>query len=169
MPNSITLKGFSEFERKLKNLPDQIKGEVDAVVQDAGDSWEDLAKSSAPTDQGLLKGSITNERIGLMANEVVSSAEYSAYVEWGTKTRVSVPPELQSYAAQFRGGKGAGDAKKMIYAWMDRVGVPKDRQWVVFISIVTKGIHPHPFFFIQKPIVEKQLIGDIKAILNVSR
>lgn len=104
-----------------------------------------------------------------MANEVVSPAEYSAYVEWGTKTRVSVPPELQSYAAQFRGGKGAGDAKKMIYAWMDRVGVPKDRQWVVFISIITKGIHPHPFFFIQKPVVEKQLIGDIKAILNVSR
>jgi hypothetical protein len=169
MPNSITLKGFKEFEAKLRNLPAALTKEVDFVVQDAGSTWEERAKLDAPTDQGRLRGAITNKRTGLMGNEITSPVEYSAYIEWGTKTRVQVPAELQGYAAQFRGGKGAGNAKEMIYAWMDRVGIPKERQWIIFISIITKGIHPHPFFFIQRPIIEKQLISDIKHILSVQR
>lgn len=169
MANTITLKGFKEFQNKLKKLPTEVKREVDDVVQDAGATWEDLAKQAAPTDQGRLRSAITSKSNGLMKSEVVSPVEYSAYIEWGTKTRVNVPSELQSYAAQFRGGKGAGDAKRFIYEWMNRVGVPPERQWIIFISIITKGIHPHPYFFIQRPIVEKQLIGDIKHILSVER
>lgn len=169
MPNTITLKGFKEFQDKLKRLPPTIKAEVDDVVQDAGATWEELAKQDAPKDQGLLAGQITNKSLGLMKNEVTSPSEYSAIQEWGSKTRVKVPAELQSYAAKFKGKPTGGDAKKMIYAWMNRVGIPEDRQWIVFISIITKGVHPHPYFFIQRPIVEKQFIADIKHILSVER
>lgn len=170
MPNSVKLTGWKEFENNLKTLPRHIKTEVSHAVKDAGDTWEERAKLAAPTDQGLLKGSITSKRTGEMSAEVTSPAEYSAYIEWGTKTRVKVPSELQAYAAQFRGGgKGAGNARLMIYAWMNRVGIPKERQWFVFISIVTKGIHPQPYFFIQRPFVEKQLLDDLKHITSAER
>lgn len=166
MPTNIKLSGFKEFDTKLKNLPAVVTKEVDSVIQVGGSTWESLAKRSAPVDQGRLRAQITNRKTGEMKNEVTSPVEYSAFVEWGTKRKVSVPADLQAYASQFRGGKGGGNAKALIYEWMKRVGIPPEAQYWVFLSIIVNGIRPHPFFFIQKPTVEKQLIGDIKQILE---
>jgi hypothetical protein len=167
MPTTITLTGWKEFETKLANLPKILEAEVGGEVEDAGRLWADLAKNSAPVDVGFLRGSITSKQLAPMVNEVVSPAEYSAWMEWGTKTRVQVPGDLQAYAAQFRGGgAGAGNAKAMIYAWMKRVGVAPQFYWPVFFSIITKGVHPHPFFFIQVPLVENQLRARIEKILK---
>lgn len=165
MPNSINLSGFKEFGDKLNRLPNQLSGEVDEVVGLAAAEWELRAEQDAPVDQGHLRGQITHKKNSQMNWEVVSPVEYSAYLEWGTRTRVNVPADLQAYASQFR-STGQSGAKKMIYAWMDRVGIPKDKQWFVFISIMVKGIHPHPFFFKQGPLVEQQLVRDITDILN---
>lgn len=166
MPTTVTLKGFKEFEDKLRNLPKQLEKEIDFVVEDAAGLWEQRAKQDAPKDQGRLVQQISRKRVAVMNWEVVSPSEYSAYLEWGTKSRVSVPSDIAGYAAQFRGGTGSGDAKKMIYAWMARVGIPPEAQWPVFISIIVTGIKPHPYFFIQTPFVEKQLYNDIKQILT---
>ena len=167
MPTSITLSGWKEFEQLAKDMPKILQSEVNGEVEDAGRLWAAGAKRDAPIDQGFLRGLITSRSLGVMWAEVTSAANYSAWIEWGTKTRVNVPTELQAYAAQFRGGgSGAGNAKQMIYAWMNRVGVPQQFQWPVFFSIITKGIHPHPFFFIQVPLVQKQLIGNVTKILK---
>lgn len=164
--NSITLTGWKEFADKAARLPKVLLREIDGECEDGARQWATLAKQDAPKDQGFLVGQISSLKVAQGHYETVSPAEYSAYVEWGTKTRVRVPAELQSYAAEFRGGKGQGNAKRMIFAWMNRVGVPKDKQWIVFYSIITKGIRPHPYFFPQKPIVEKSLIQNLKAIIN---
>lgn len=166
MPVTISIAGWGEFAEKAKNMPDILRQEVDGEVEDSARTWAALAKRDAPVDQGFLRGQISSFKLAIMQAEAVSPADYSAYIEWGTKSRVSVPPQLQSYAAQFRGGINTGGAKKMIYAWMERVGVPKQYQYPTFISIITKGIRPHPFFFIQIPIVEKQLITNVTKILN---
>lgn len=167
MPTSITLTGFKEFEAKLVAMPAILKKEVDGEVQAASSHWATRAKQDAPVDQGFLKGQITSKSDGVMQAEVTSASSYSAYMEWGTKTRVQVPADLQAYAQQFRGGgPRAGNAKKMIYAWMDRVGIPTEFQWRVFISIIVKGVHPHPFFFIQRPIVQTFLDKNVQNILN---
>lgn len=167
MPNNIILSGFKEFEQKLKNLPSVVQKEVDLEVKDAGVNWEQRAKRDAPADQGRLRGAILSASRGLMKVEIVANVSYAAYVEWGTKTKVKVPADIAGYASQFRGGgAGGGNAKEMIFAWMKRVGIPPERQWFVFISIVTKGISPHPFFFIQRAIVEKELFSAINSILN---
>lgn len=166
MPTSVTLTGFKEFEGKLRGLPKALMAEIDGEVQYAARTWEDGAKHDAPVDQGFLSGQITSYKKSQGHYEVASEAEYSAYIEWGTKSRVSVPPDLQAYASQFRGGTNSGGVKKMIFAWMERVGVPKERQWVTFLSIIIKGIRPHPFFFIQTPLVEKQLITNVRTIVN---
>lgn len=165
--NTITLSGFKEFQDKLKNMNGILTREVDGVVKDAANVWEQRSKQDAPVDQGRLRNEIKSVHVKSMESQVVANAEHAPWVEWGTKTKVRVPAEIAQYAATFRGaGKGTGKAKEMIYAWMNRVGIPKERQWFIFISIIVKGINPHPFFFIQRPIVEKQFIGDIKDILN---
>lgn len=163
---TISLKGYDELQKRLKKVDATVKREVGLEVQDAGNNWSRLAKLAAPTDQGRLKNEITSKKTGPMSAEPVSAAEHSAYIEWGTLTKVKVPAELAAYAAQFKGsGSGDGTAKQKIYAWMKRVGISKDRQYMVFIAIITKGIRPHPYFFIQRPIVEKQYIENIKRIL----
>lgn len=167
MPTSITLSGWKEFGAKCKNMAAILQQEVGGEVRDAAEYWVGLAKRDAPKDIGTLAGLIDAEHISPMHSEVTSHAEYSAYMEWGTKTRVRVPADLQGYANQFRGGGlEKGNAKRFIFAWMNRVGVPKEYQWPTFLSIIIKGVHPHPFFFIQVPIVEKQLFANVQKILN---
>lgn len=167
MPTTITLTGWKEFEAKAKNMPKVLMDELDGECEDAARVWAGLAKRDAPKDQGFLAGLISSQKIKQGEYETVSAAEYSAWQEWGTKSRVQVPAEISGYASQFRGGGSrSGNAKAMIYAWMERVGVPPEFRWPTFISIITKGIHPHPFFFIQVPIVEKQFITNAQKILN---
>jgi len=167
MPTTVTLTGWKEFEAKCVNLPKVLFDEIDGEVEDSARLWAAGAKRDAPNDQGFLSGRISSRKIGLMVSEAFSEADYSAYVEWGTKSRAKVPADLQQYASQFKGGgAGAGGAKKMIFAWMERVGIPKERQWITFLSIIIKGIRPHPFFFIQTPLVQAQLNKNVQTILN---
>ncbi len=166
MPNNVTLKGFKEFQQKIDRLPNNLRSQVGRVVKDAAELWEERAKRDAPNDQGRLVKGITNRKDGPMRYEVESEADYSAYLEWGTKTKVRVPGEIASYAQQFKSGGNSGGAKKMIFAWMKRVGIPPELQWVVFMSIMIKGITPHPFFFIQMPFVQKQLTNDLPQVLG---
>lgn len=169
MANFITLEGFEGFRAKIKALPKVIQQEIGAETRFAARNWEGLAKRSAPTDQGRLRNEIRGLMVGPMRAEVVVNVNYAAYVEWGTKRKVKVPGELTAYAAQFRGGRsGAGNAKRMIYAWMNRVGVPKEAQWIVFFRIITEGIRPQPFFFIHKHKVEQDWVKRIKNILNTA-
>jgi HK97 gp10 family phage protein len=164
--NQIQLRGFREFRAKLKSLPREVKQEIGFEVQDAAANWEGRAKRDAPKDQGFLSNHITSRKTGEMNAQIVSGADYSAYMEWGTKLRVRVPANIASYAAQFRGPTGRTGAKKAIYEWMRRVGIPEERQWIVFISIIVNGVKPQPFFFIQRPIVEKEFISSVRNILN---
>lgn len=164
---TISLKGYKELQGRLKKVDATVKKEIGFEVQDAGNHWARRAKQDAPKDQGRLVNEITTRKTAPLTSETVSGAEHSPYLEWGTLTRVKVPAELAGYALQFKGGgKGDGSAKEKIYAWMKRVGVSKDRQYFVFIAIITKGIRPHPYFFIQRPIIEKDYLQNIKRILE---
>lgn len=168
MPNRIKLEGAREFEKKLKQIHKEIRAEVTEEIKDAGRKWEQGAKRDAPKDQGRLAQSIKSKG-RVMEAEVTVSVEYAPYVEWGTKRRVKVPADIADYASQFRGNKGGVSGlslQKLLYAWMDRVGIPDDKQWAVLMSILANGIKPHPFFFIQRPKVEADMIKNIKAILN---
>lgn len=136
---NVTTVGFKEFEKKLHSLPKEIQEEAGAYVLDAAQEWEERAKLDAPKDTHIMSGNITNKQTGELSAEVTSPVDYSPYVEWGTGTRVSVPSDLVSYAAQFKG------TKKVV------------------------GRYPHPFFFIQKPFVEKSLLENLIKLVNTER
>jgi HK97 gp10 family phage protein len=133
---SVTTIGFKEFIDKLNNLPEEIKEEASGYVFDAAHQWEDLAKRDAPVNFGRLRQSITSRMTGELSAEITDPIEYAPYVEWGTGTRVSVPSGLQAYALTFKKNK------------------------------LTIGRYPHPFFFIQKPLVEAHLLNNLKNLVN---
>jgi hypothetical protein len=137
---SVKLSGFKEFEAKLATLDRVLFEEIDGECEFAAEEWKELAKlaTNPNIDTGRLHQSITAYRVSQMNYEVVSPMEYSAYLEWGTGTKVSVPADLIKYAIQFKG----------------------------FKSVI--GSRPYPFFFPQASIVRKNLFDKVKNILETT-
>lgn len=187
---TVTFSGWGEFIKKAQNLPQVLFEEIDGECEDAAAQWEDLAKVAAPRDQGFIGQNITSKQLGLMHYDVTSGSEISAIMEWGTGHRAKVPSELTQYASQFRGkpdGGTAAQAIKNLKGWVRRKNIRfesagqyksgkkkgqnkalsyETTAHIIFHFIMLHGVRPHPFFFVQKPIVEKQFIANIQNILN---
>jgi HK97 gp10 family phage protein len=135
---SISVKGISELKKRFKEIPSAVAEEVDLFMGVAAADFEDRAATAAPVDLGRLRGGIKVEKVKEMDWRVTSYVEYSAYVEFGTRSSVNVPPDLKDYALQFKTSDGTG------------VGMPA-----------------RPFFFKQRRPVTEQLLKDVgPAIQN---
>jgi hypothetical protein len=142
----IQIDGLEKIKKKLGEVPQKVIVPLNAELYELSEEYAAKAVQAAPRDNGILIQGIGANHAEL-DHETVSMAPYSAYQEFGTRSRVRVPSELTAYAAQFK-GKGGGDAKKAIYDWCKRQGIPKEAWYPIFIKIMTVGINPHPFFFI---------------------
>lgn len=136
MPTNITFSGWNEFRKKAQNLTSVVFEEIDGEVEDAAAMWEELAKRDAPYDHGRLRQNINKHQVSLMHYDVTSAILYSPYVEWGTGSRAVIPADLRTYAALW---------------WTKKQHI---------------GSRPHPFFFIQRPTVEKFLFDNVRKILT---
>lgn len=165
MPD-IELTGWDEFINKAGGLPRELREEFAGEVEISAKQWEELAKSAAPVDQGFLQQNISAVEITDLEWDVAVNQSYAPFLEFGTKKKVSIPAGLEAYAAEFKGQGQGGDAKTLIYAWMNRVGVALNLQWVTFISIVVNGIKPHPFLFPQQAIVEPEFLQHLQNIVE---
>jgi HK97 gp10 family phage protein len=121
---TIQITGLEELKRKFKGLPANVEAGIDAELDTVANEYQNRAHNAAPTDRGQLRNQILAAKTGELSYEVVSHMPYSAYVEFGTRSRVQVPSGLAAYAAQFRAKGAKGDAKKAIYDWCKRVGNP---------------------------------------------
>lgn len=135
---SIEIEGLDKLIKKLGAVPNALKLEIDAELDQSARGFMTNAAQAAPVDTGFLRNQITFAKLGEMSYEVVSGARYSGFLEWGTITRVRVPAELQAYASQF---KGKGLRK-------------------------TGGIAPHPFFFIQIPKAQADLNKNLNKVIE---
>jgi len=140
MAFNVEIRGLRELQAKISSMPKEIHKEVSAVVEAGAKKWVRDAKRDAPVDVGFLKNGISYAQVisspTKTAFEVVSNAEYSAYMEWGTITKVNIPSGEEGYASQFkgRGIKTSG------------------------------GIYPRPFFFKHKEPVKLFIEKAIKSI-----
>lgn len=140
MSFNVDIKGLKELQAKIDGLPARLRKEANGIVQRGAQVFVAGAKRDAAKDFGFLTGQISffpNPVVDLKA-EIVSGAFYSPFIEWGTITRVSVPPELQGYAIQFKGK-----------------GIRK-----------TGGLFPRPFFFKQLPAARAAIEAGIGSILK---
>lgn len=126
--------GIKETEKLLKFKSQEITAE---------------AKREAPVNLGNLRANIENEKITPLEYRITAKAFYSAYMEFGTGKKVSVPPEFSPMALEFK-GKGKGDFKEgleRIKAWCNKHGIPENAAYPIFMSILKKGLEPQPFMY----------------------
>lgn len=68
----------------IEKIPDAMKAEAERIMSAAAREGEIVAKRAAPVRTGFLKNSISVER-GELNRTLHSKANYSAYVNYGTK------------------------------------------------------------------------------------
>lgn len=189
MASELKISGFDAFGNKLRNLKPLTEKKVSAAVLDAGKNWEQLAKKAAPTDQGVLKRGITTTLISPMEAEVSVNASHARFVEFGTKKRKFVPADLIGYESSLVYNKTGDyyDFLNAILDWVKRKGigttysvktrrknsVTKDAllqtAQAIANSISRHGVKPHPFFFPQRPLVQKKLNDEINRYLKTEQ
>lgn len=146
MPRAITLKGFKEYQKKLSKAAGSLNKLADLEASAAAQNIATMARTKAPINDGALRASINPDGSN-GKYEVSASVSYAPFIEFGTRSKVSVPPELQQYAATFKGGGGEKGAKAAIYEWCRKKGIPEEAWYFVYRSIMTNGIRPQPFLF----------------------
>ncbi len=167
MSFTFDILGLDQFKQDIATASDKILAEVDGEIGASMKVMEQGAKRDAPRDQGLLANEISSFQDKPLRWSLVSQASYSAFVEFGTKSHVSIPPGLEAEAAKFRGQTAGGTlgAKQAIFQWCARHGIDKKFWYPIFVKIMVTGIRPHPFFFRQLQDEQPRLIERLKAIL----
>lgn len=96
----VKLSGVSELKRALKTQSDTGKA-VKMAVKLNGAELQQKAQRNAPVDTGNLRRSIVlSIRDGGMTAEVTATADYSAYVEYGTRYMEAQPYMLPAFNVQ---------------------------------------------------------------------
>ena len=107
----IKLEGMEKLQVKLKKNVQMSK--VKQIVKDNGAALQEAAQRKAPVDTGNLKRNIGLEiRDGGLTGEVEPTAEYAAYVEYGTRFMNAQPYMRPSYNQQKE--KFKSDMKKLV-------------------------------------------------------
>ena len=117
--------GFStaeleRFKKQLRSFSAKKTKKLQQLTANTGVQIRHLAYRKAPFKLGNMRNAIRPimGKSGLSVR-VYAGMSYSAYVEFGTITKVSVPPELAEYAMQFKGkGKrknGGMPARPFLY------------------------------------------------------
>jgi len=163
---TVDLIGFDTIAERLKTASQKVFDEVDAEIGASIKDMEAGAKRDAPKDQGLLVNEISSFQDKPLTWSLVSQASYSAFVEFGTRSNVVIPPGLEAEAAKFRGGFDSSiSAKQAIFQWCARHGIDKKFWYPIFVKIMVQGIRPHPFFFKQLEAEKPQLLNRLQQIL----
>lgn len=140
-----------DIEKYEANIQALVAAEIRASAQKIVRDAKRNVSNQRGSDQGRLVQLISERSIAKTTRQVISGAEYSAFAEFGTKSRVSIPSELQEFARQFKGMK-LPTASKMsfrqaIYEWARRKGIAKEYWWFIYQSIKKFGRYAKPFFF----------------------
>lgn len=161
---SIQVQGLEQVQKRFTSLPGRLKSELNGVFEDTANEFAERAKSETPGDEGSLRRMISSFKEKDLNYAVVSGADYSAFVEFGTRGKTRIPAGLEQYAAQFKGRNDGLQAKAAIYEWCRRKGIDPKFWYPIYVSLMVKGITPQPFFFKQLNVVKPKLIKNIQQV-----
>lgn len=184
---TVNIQGLAKLTKKLKDLPTEIRAEIDGEIESAMMKMRDGAKRDSPSDNSNLRAGIGYARVEPLTYDLHSNAAYSPYMEFGTKGRYKAIPGVDS--TQFK-GKGGGSGKGFydaILSWVKRKKITgtysvktrkrngnkvdqqiEDEQtaFAIYLSIMRHGVKPHPFFFKQLDAVRPELLRNIETAIN---
>lgn len=141
------LMGGELEEKLLQVLYDNLEVTANEILNQA--------KLNAPVDMGLLRAGMEVEPSKTKTTVlfvIQAVADYAGYIEFGTKTRVDVPPEMAEIARDIMNNPATDqrsyeDFVVSIMEWATRKGIPRELQGAIIASIYSHGNQPHPFLF----------------------
>lgn len=166
----IQVTGLDKALKKLdvKKFNQDITDELNAFGFDVSRD----AKQLVPVDEGFLKNSISHVHENLSV-EIVASANYAGYVEFGTRKFAaehvaSLPAEWQELARESKGGGGGSFIEfiQRLIGWCKRKGIDEKAAYPIAKKILVNGVKAQPFLF---PAYEKNrplLIERLKKLLD---
>jgi len=194
MANALTidLSQFVKVQAQLKDLTKKVEQNIDDILNANAEEIATKAKQNAPVDMGGLHSAISADNSAFLEKHISVNAFYAAFIEFGTGKYAaqyvsSLPNTWQQYAQQFRGQNGGGsldDFLDKMIEWVKRKGIHGTTKsgnrrkgkkadedayniaYVIVISILRHGIHPHPFLY---PALEQQrqiIVKEIEAYLK---
>lgn len=158
--------GIDKAVRNLRKTGADGERYLKAIIQSTADQVVVEAKQNAPKDTGELAQSIGKQSSndGVKA-EIFINSNYWGFVEFGTGGYVSIPPDLQSAAEDFRGYKN-GDFSEFLRnmkEWCKRHGIEEKFAYIICVSILRKGIKPQPFLY---PALKRAKDGIVRKLLE---
>jgi hypothetical protein len=161
---SMNLVGGKAVRKMFALAAVKIGPELSKEMNASALNIQKAAKRMAPANFGKLRQSIKHNIGEPLMKSVYSDINYAPYVEFGTKSKVNIPPGWESYAAQFK-GKGKGDYYDFLQAilkWVERKKLAQitnsytgrkftKKSDVLFLAqfiayrIIKYGIKPQPF------------------------
>lgn len=157
--------GLDEVLKGIDQFTDEAKEDLDIELQASADKIAGDAKGNVRghADTGRMAQSISAARNGLLDHEVVAQSGYAAFREFGTGTKVSIPPGLEEYAKQFDDQKGGtwAEFEANMREWLRRHGIEEKALYPMMRQIYLKGSEPAPFLF---PAYDKEKAELIKRL-----
>jgi HK97 gp10 family phage protein len=172
------------FDRLPKSVQNELSNELDVTAKEIRDG----AKKDSPVDEARVRNSISSKKISAMQFETVAQSFYAGYLEFGTKTHVSIPPGLEDVASSLKGPSGGeGDPLVALQGWVKRKRIAgtysiktrrrtgskdtkekQDKQiaFLIWRKIREFGIKPQPFFFKQMAPAEVRLMKKLANIIK---
>lgn len=164
----VNKKDLTRVLNKLESASKEIRVKGEFELERSARKIEAQAKRNVPTGvSNRLKTSI-DVRGSKLEREVYTDVKYAPYVEFGTKSKVEIPPGLEGYAMQFKGKKGGSyeDLEKNIKLWAKRKRIPEEAVYPIIKSILHKGTKAQPFLFPAFFAEQPQLIKRLKKVLR---
>jgi len=164
----IVVKGLDKAIKELKGFGEQGVKMISNVTQANANEISANAKTLAPSNNGKLRQSIHTVQINELNYKIVVGASYGAYVEFGTGVKVQVPAEMKDIAAQFKGGGGGSfeQGLKSIEDWCRSKGIDVKLAYVIFVSLLNKGMDAQPFLYPAFVKGRKQYVQDLEKGLE---
>lgn len=161
--------GEKKLLEKFRKYGEEGDKLLDSVVEARARELEAEAKRRAPVNLGTLRNGIITQRQGDKEWDVVSTADYSAYVEFGTGKQVRVPAELADIASQFKGRREGSfeEGLDSIRQWCRNVGIDPKNAYPIFMAILRRGLRPRPFMYPAFLKAKKLFKQDIKDALDI--
>jgi hypothetical protein len=100
----LKLDGFQETLNKLEKMDNEVSEQVDTEIgQSLVQMQQEMIRIAPVGRSGFLKNHIKLEQKGKLNWTLGAYMPYSAYLNWGTITRVKVTSFWSNYAALFKG------------------------------------------------------------------
>jgi HK97 gp10 family phage protein len=91
MSKTVRIKGLDKFVADVRKKSKSDQTAIGQEVQRSGLRIEKLAKRNAPWDTGYMSMSIYSWKAGDFKSEIISPANYSIWVEEGTRRQAAQP------------------------------------------------------------------------------